>query len=203
MLKFEDWCYYVFTSSDPPDEVYQLGDVQTLTYATRAFENARQVFAPFSDDEIRDGLWSFASEWGLHGLADMSIDYDLRLRCVQSIYTLYTDLFMVRCEPYLSAMRQDEPNRLNTLCYMWWDIFPFYGNLSGDERKPNEFLPLLERILSLDHIACQESALHGLGHMSANRTEIERMIDAYLKRNTHISESLRNYALSARGGCVL
>lgn len=61
----------------------------------------------------------------------------------------------------------------------------------------------MERTLQLDNIACQESALHGLGHWhSAYPKEVERIIDAFLQSNLNIRPELEQYAQSARIGMV-
>jgi len=59
-------------------------------------------------------------------------------------------------------------------------------------------------ILTIDRVACQESALHGLGHWQRRwPTEVARIIDEFLARNANARAELLAYARSARGGCVL
>ena len=72
-------------------------------------------------------------------------------------------------------------------------------------RKLNdELLALMEQELALDSPACEEGALHGLGHWARHYPErVGATIDAYLKRNPALSPELKNYALSAKAGCVL
>jgi hypothetical protein len=87
---------------------------------------------------------------------------------------------------------------------MWWDAFPCLV-LPGDPTATiidEAILSAMEMTLALDSIACQESALHGLGH--AQRRSPARapdIIDAYLGR-PH-PPRIDAYAGAARCGCVL
>jgi Glu-tRNA(Gln) amidotransferase subunit E-like FAD-binding protein len=65
-------------------------------------------------------------------------------------------------------------------------------------------LDVMERILSLDSIACVESALHGLGHAhAAQPRQVERIIDRYLAQGRRAGAEITAYAQAARRGCVL
>src|SRR5262249_33104418 len=101
----------------------------------------------------------------------------------------------------------DEPgvNPLNSPCYMWWDITPVPSGATDADQGPltDACLSVMERTLALDSIACQENALHGLGHWHSHFPErVESIIDAFLTSDPNIRPELRKYALSARGGCV-
>ena len=61
----------------------------------------------------------------------------------------------------------------------------------------------MEAILGLANPACQESALHGLGHAARQAPErIGAIIGAFLEREALRPEILA-YARSARSGCIL
>jgi hypothetical protein len=63
---------------------------------------------------------------------------------------------------------------------------------------------VMARTLRLASEACRESALHGLGHWHrAHPDRATTIIDAWLAGDPCISPELRQYALSARRGCVL
>ena len=69
-----------------------------------------------------------------------------------------------------------------------------------------EILGILERTLALENVACQEAALHGLGHRHhKHASQVEVIVDTYLRRHLPTwppdeqGESLRGYALAARG----
>jgi hypothetical protein len=102
----------------------------------------------------------------------------------------------------------DEPgaNPLNLVCYMWWDILPIAGN--PDEPARREFdaaiLQVLESTLHLDSLACQESALHGLGHWQMVYPErVGEIIDRFSMSHPHLPEKLQQYMMAAYTGYVL
>ena len=62
----------------------------------------------------------------------------------------------------------------------------------------------MEHILGLGSLACQESALHGLGHWQRqDASEVARIIDAFVLSQTELDPRLLAYANAARCGCVL
>jgi hypothetical protein len=65
-------------------------------------------------------------------------------------------------------------------------------------------LTTMEHILGLSSLACQESALHGLGHWQRQHaSEVGRIIDAFVLSQTELDPRLLAYANAARCGCVL
>jgi hypothetical protein len=65
-------------------------------------------------------------------------------------------------------------------------------------------LQVMERTLRLESEPCREGALHGLGHWRAAHPErVTAIVDAWLGEEPAISSELRQYAMSARSGCVL
>jgi hypothetical protein len=70
----------------------------------------------------------------------------------------------------------------------------------------SDMLAMLRSILAIDHVACQESALHGLGHWCKrgnDTSKVEAIIDDFLRRNPKARPELREYALRARTGMVM
>jgi hypothetical protein len=58
-------------------------------------------------------------------------------------------------------------------------------------------------VLALDSVACQESALHGLGHWQAAYPHVvEATIDRFLAARPRARPELVAYARGARAGCV-
>jgi hypothetical protein len=87
---------------------------------------------------------------------------------------------------------------------MWWDIIPIHGRPEDPTRKQldAEVLTVLESQLESDSIACQESALHGLGHWATYYPErVESIIANYLLGQA-ANSPLRPYALAAVVGHV-
>jgi hypothetical protein len=58
--------------------------------------------------------------------------------------------------------------------------------------------------LGLESLACQESALHGLGHWQRDHDpRVNAIIDGFLEANPGVDARFIVYANSARCGCVL
>jgi hypothetical protein len=210
-LSYDDWIDHVFSHPVPkyqaawyfdPDADWWNGPSDlTVGYLTRLFEDPETPLADFADSQISQGL-HYLIDSGAGGVAlalgDAAVPLADRERCVRAIHDLFAKLFVPRCTPHLS--HRDEPGAgpLNGVCYMWWDVFAG----GGPELNPATFATI-ERILALDSIACQESALHGLGHWPAGRDAAVAAIDAYLRRSPGLRPELAAYATAARSGCVL
>jgi hypothetical protein len=62
----------------------------------------------------------------------------------------------------------------------------------------------MERILTLALLACQESALHGLGHWQRQYpVQVKTIIDRFLGNSVDLDARLVACAKSASSGCVL
>jgi hypothetical protein len=89
---------------------------------------------------------------------------------------------------------------------MWWDVFPTQGrpaDLAYSEVDA-ELLAVMKQVLALDSLACQESALHGLGHWQEHYAAVAaKTIDEFLARRGSMRPELRAYAEDARQGHVL
>jgi hypothetical protein len=219
-LTFGQWLKYVFDHDDR-DWHFQMdarfwnesaNPALTLQYVTRLFENMHSATRRYSDQQIADGLWFLAStscSEHLLLLYDARAAWGQRERGLNAIYLLYANLFAKRCTPHLSHLdRTSTPahvNPLNAPCYMWWDLDWTYPSREATRQEASALsLHLMRQILALPSVACQESALHGLGHWHYGYPKaVEAIIDAYLKRETTLSPELKAYALAARGGCVL
>ncbi len=91
---------------------------------------------------------------------------------------------------------------------MWWDVAPIHGNREGAgfEAIADEIFRVMEASLRTESVACQESALHGLGHWAIYdryRGRCERMVDDFLRAARSPRPELVRYAGSARAGRVL
>jgi hypothetical protein len=214
---FDEWLTHVFNHELEPahwrwneDFVeWAAPSATTVDFLCRTFEDCGTLFKRFTQNQIAIGLWYIASgslsKIGA-SLWDESVPWPARRRSVRSIRKLYSDCFAVHCAPLLSYLekKRDYPSPyppLNGTCFMWWDLF---DNLLG-LKKPtgneieNECLAVMEYALGLESIACQESALHGLGHCSRAYPEFVRpAIDRFIKTNPNASPELIHYALAAR-----
>jgi hypothetical protein len=216
-LSFEDWVYFVFDHPaegpewhpDPEAPYWNGPAALTAEYVIRLFEDPCSALIGFTDEELNKGLWYMISPGlGEHMfcLDEPALPIAMRVRCVRACESLFRKLFLPRCSPHLSHCDWHGAASLNSICYMWWDIMPVFGGPEPEDRRllHAAALETMAVILRLDSIACQESALHGLGHWhSAFPEQVESMIDAFISTQADAPAALLTYARSARCGCVL
>lgn len=68
-----------------------------------------------------------------------------RLNAIRSIYDVYAKCFAERCAEGLGHL--NEVNiPLNTVCYMWWDVFPAWGDPEDASRsdEADEYIGVME-----------------------------------------------------------
>ena len=214
-LTFEEWIKFNFDHpvTDPQwhwdieGDEWQGSAAVTVAYLTRTFESAGQVFRPYSDDQLAQGLWWLAStsEY-MFAVLDEAVPWPNRRRCLGSMYELFAQCLLPRCLPehlsYLDFGVEGSP--LNTLCYMWWDLLPIYGHPaaapgSSEAETDKVCMGVMARILRLGSDACRESAIHGLGCWGAYYPEaITGIVSEFLRTYQDVSLAMREYAEGAR-----
>lgn len=163
----------------------------------------------FSDSQIAQGLTylvsiSASGDNGWFYSAEVPVGD--RARCVEAVVSLFAQIFRPRCSAHLSHLSEVEAGSLNVVCYMWWDEFPCLA-LQGDPHAAflhDTASRAMQKILGLRSLACEESALHGLGHWRrGHERRVESIIDHFVVTNPQTDPRLLAYAQSARCGCVL
>jgi len=197
-----DWYF------DPEVALPGLPPAETAAHVLRLLEAPGLLIGRRSDGQIASGLkYLFDYMTGfadVRDFADPSVTTAQRMALASQIDRLWTQIFAARCAPVLGHM-SETATPLDMLCYMFWD--GFHGIDVADPRERPDlnaaFIEAMGRILAIPHAACQESALHGLGHWGDQAPErAEALIDAYLAENRATRPELKRYALAARGGCV-
>lgn len=206
-LSFDDWVEYFRV--DMPDIDWQSNSLDLITKMIKLLRSADYLVERYNLDELNQLLWKFVGESGFFQvLYDERLPLETRLECVRAIRDLFKDLFAVQCSHFLSNGVVEIPvdiSALNSICYMWWDLFCASPTTNTIDQKKIELsiLSLLEELLAIEHIAIQESALHGLGHRQVCfPEEVESAVDRFLSTNKNLPEKLLGYAQSARSGCV-
>ncbi|MES2316141.1 MAG: hypothetical protein V4631_01485 [Pseudomonadota bacterium] len=179
----------------------------TLAYLTKLFNSPGESVGQFSDEQLNQGFWYLASKSfsdHMYVLVDASLPLDARLECVAAMKNLFGSLFAARCTNLPSQGAASGLSALNRICFMWWEVLPVHGEPNDPRRIKIDqaMLALLRDILAMESLACQESALHGLGHWSYYyRTKVRPIIENYL---ADIPEDapLRAYAQLACEGKV-
>ena len=218
-LSYEDWLEHAFGRKvriqqaawffDQDRDWWDPEPAVAVAYLTRLFEHPEPALRWYSDSQIAQGLTYLlsTSASGDNGwLCSTDVAIVDRVRCVETVASLFAQLFVPRCTPHLSHLSETEAGSLNGVCYMWWDGFPCLA-LAGDPNLPRmqeTALRTMARILGFKSLACQESALHGLGHWQRDHDrQVCAIIDGFLAANPEIDTRLVSYANSARCGCVL
>jgi len=216
---FEQWIKYTFevrpneAFSDPNAEMvlydWDVNKHIEVGYISRLFASPVEATKNYTDAQIREALRIIIheSEGDLYELFNEEIPLELRVQVVKDMYIVFEKLFAPRCSPNLTAFKDTSHlNPLNSICFMWWDIIPLYGKSGENNREvlDSYCVDVMECTLHLGSIACQEGALHGLGHWRRAYPErIQKIIDDFLKRTPDIDSDLYEYALAARRGMVL
>jgi hypothetical protein len=217
-LSYDEWIDYVFDHAVPLSgeawhrdheaDWWNPRPEQAVAYLTRLFDSPDQLLDRFADSQIGRGLYYLVdNSLSNHcvALAGGGVPVDQRVKCIYAMLSLFIRIFEPRCPPILS--HRDEPgrNELNRICYMWWDVMPLAA--TSKPRSPDPIhdacLAVMRSVLALPNPACQESALHGLGHWAHAYPEFAAAtIDAYLAANPNLRPDVLRYAQAARAGCV-
>ena len=216
-LSFEEWIEYAFDRPVRPIENawyrqdydwWEPEPRQAVVHLTQLFERAGDLLEHFTDGEIGQGLW-YLIDNSCGGycrfLIDGSVPIEARVACIGAIQALYANLFQPRCAPIVSHLDGSGGNKLNQVCYMWWDIIPLAAGSMPRQPDPihEASLGVMRATLQLPNLACQESAIHGLGHWARAYPEFTAAtIDAYLAANPKLRPELVCYAQAARSGCI-
>ena len=179
-----------------------------IAYLTRLFANGPEVLQYFSDAQIAQGLTGLIDTMAVGDqpwMRDPATPAEERAAVWPAIATFFEAVLAPRCEPLLGHLATETRRPINTVTYMWWESFPGFANPDDPQRAlvDDAELSCLERILTLDSIACQEAALHGLGHWVRREPRCAEIIDRYLASNGAAVPDLESYAEAARSGCIL
>ena len=215
--RYQEWLSHVFDHAvevqkpqwyfgeDVP--VFNASDNEIVELLGQTFHSAGNDLTKFSDEQVDQGIWYLAGTSGadfMSALASSEVPLPKRLEAIGNVYFLYSEYFARHCTEVLAHL-SEEGSPLNSSCYMFWDICRFSAledMLEGKETQ-DAILKVLERILTIEHKACREGALHGLGHIFYSCHErVHKIIDCFLSK-TKLDDQLLAYARNAREGNVL
>ena len=213
-VTFEDTREHI--KPQPWDEWYYQWDApyidieprDAVAYITRTFSTIDQIAENYSDGQMNQGIYYIinngCSDY-IFSLIDTTVPQKERIDAIYSMYSVYEKLYAKKCQAALGYL-SEEPNPLNRTCYMWFDILPFYGKSDVTERDilDEPILQVMEKILTIPNEACQEGALHGLGHWQYVFPErVTNIINQYLAINeSNVRPELAQYAKQARLGNI-
>jgi hypothetical protein len=207
-LTFDEFVAFFFAREVVPDEEqydYFLTDLHGEKYSesvptspevlvnhlTKLFAQFGQIASRYSFAQVDQGVWGI---WGANLrlyelLFEPSVPLPLRLDCIRSTYHVYSD--------YVSKLETEPDSKIESGFYMWWDLIlhGFWGSSRpviagtwrGDSSKLDAesrvlldvLFETLTQILAIPNRTCQQSALHGLGHLYHPQVHdaVQRFID--------------------------
>ncbi len=177
-----------------------------IAYLTRLFSDGPEALQWFSDAQIAQGLTGLINTMAVGDqpwMRDPVTPAPDRAAVWGAIAVFFAELLAPRCSATLGHL-SEEGRPLNGVTYMWWESFPGFANPGDPDREMFDEAELncLQSILALDSAACQETALHGLGHWVRREPRCERIIDEYLATGASARPELIDYARAARAGCI-
>ncbi len=203
---FQSWVHSVF--KEPVLQEIQPGLL--IEYITLLFNESDNYLVQYSDSEVADGLHSILSPSGFGYIGVMmsdTVSLGLKLDCLSAMVTLFQSFFSIKCGDKLMCCTKDSiDNPLSKTCFMWWDIaliYPAKYTCDWGSEFNESVIGAMDSILEIDSLACQESALHGLGHWESEETAftIKKIVDRYII-NKNVSGELLNYARNAKAGMI-
>jgi hypothetical protein len=193
--------------SDPNVDTCVEDDETNAEYLARLFTDSDRVLRRFDDAQVGQGLRMIVSNScsdHAYSIVGGHAPWPVRQRAIRSIYDVYEKCFANRCVEGLMHLGEAK-SPLNTICFLWWDVFPAWGDPQDPSRseEADEYIRVMERCLSLVHHACLEGALHGLGHWQLIFPErTEPIVDRFLRQRNDLRPELVLYARRARDGAV-
>ena len=205
-VPYEDWKLDLLTldshwTANIDTLIWQISGELTYRYVTRFFSEAKTLLNNINLEELNNILWLL-----IHDVLNVSPDEypppSLWKDYFVATKILFRDLFNCYCADVLGHRDEQPTTPLNSCCYMWWDVVPvWHPEPTSLAQIQTICLETIAYCLTLDNIACKESALHGLGHWFSVDSDTVRTI--IQDHDCYIPEKLKNYAQSAICGCVL
>lgn len=174
---------------------------EVVDFVKCMLENYERDLINYSDWQLGLGIEyifnHFQSDFS-YFLRDGPSSVEKRVEAIHALKVFFEKCLNVRCKEALGHL--SEPgNRLNYLCYMFWDITPLtYCENIKETKEKNEIYfavaEVMEFSLSLNNIACIESGLHGLKDLGLDYKEASHILKSFIKNNDKVDKRLIEYA---------
>jgi len=214
-FSFEQWIDCLFEHDEAEgdwrfDMEMPLDDISNelvVDYTIKMYENFAGIIQGFSDWQLGMGLYYLYSNTYsnlVYAFHDESIELKKRLKAISLMSILYQDCFAKRCHEVLGH-KSEKGSELDSFNYMLWDVTPLIFCPENTDKKfiYTALEDVLAFALSIKHIGCIESGLHGLGHFMLEHEEASKLASAYIRNPTVENEELLAYAKQAEVGYVL
>jgi hypothetical protein len=193
-LNFDEWLDFVFDEkwADSKTEYEELSDFEGnlevfVENCIKLFENPSFLLEKYNSIQLESGFFYFilsprvSLNWWIW---DKRSSIDLRRSFISSSVNIFENVFT--------------KNALEHSCFMWWDCLRDFRD-DKDLKVSDWMFAALSRILKINSLDCQLSALHGLGHIEHQGKK--DLIETFLRRNPNFAD--KEYALAAIDGKIL
>ncbi len=196
------WCF------DTDSPYFSGADQEIAELFTWTMSHCGKDLLQFSDDQVGEGLDYFFNPSCSNlsfSIRDGKYNWEMKLAAIRSIGHLYSDCFAVRCSS--ADLFDNEPGKtkLDTFCYMLWDVCPlnYWEGLETKVKGYDAVVDVMEAALSLKSRACVVSAIHGLGHTRFYSPDrIAKILDQFISNNQDFDSKILDYAEDAAYGCI-
>jgi hypothetical protein len=220
-----DWYW---RDSSEEEAVFDETPLSAFTFLETLCLNPEKDLEAYSDAQIGLGfcfIFNNCCSNLTHDFKSADVPFDRKIKAIHNLFALFRDVLNPRCAAIESASSQATLSKLNYVCYMFWDITPLstaYGlSFTRPKQSPTDeeevyknsklenrfyytaIAEVMRKCLDLSNPACVESGIHGLGHLAFSHADIAvPILDNYILKGKNRSESLVNYAKSARTGMI-
>lgn len=135
-------------------------------YMKKLYSFPDVVLNSYSDSQIEQGIqfMNSAAISDCHRLLCLpTANLIDRVEVIESFKIFFEKIYLIKCTNVSTFLGDAEINPLNNSCFMWWDISPLIA--SNENEIIDACLRVMRDCLYMPNLACQESALHGLGHL--------------------------------------
>ena len=206
--RYAEWILAIFRPRGDEANEFSASPSDIAELIRDTFLHAGDDLRSLSDQVVNDALWdlvSLSTSDYMRCVHHSPVPVVLKCQLVASIATLYRTCFAKRCAPTLGHIDEPGASPLNAICYMFWDIF-CPDTSEADDPDSTELsqtvFSTLSEIIRIDHRACIEGGLHGLGELAyRSPKEVMGTIDTFLAE-CRVDDTLRGYANRARVGMV-
>lgn len=210
-LTFDEW-FKIISSFENRDamweadqRVHDLPPNQAADYLERLFNESSTICKDLQPVPLSHMIWFFqgicSSYWW--EVREPEVPIEKQVSTVLALKCFYTDFL----DSYL-LITPGDLHEAETAVYMMWDMDCLEGAAMFPESNSSEHLvdPIFEVLraaLRCKAHACQQSALHGLGHLAHYHPErVHAEIDWALAEKGRLHANLLSYAHDARKGMI-
>ncbi len=201
---------WYWSNDDSEEYVFDETPESAFIFIETLFSNPKNDLSPYSDEQIGLGL-NYIFNGACSNLAidfkAANLPFDRKIKAISALFNVFEAVLNPRCANILSANSQAKLSKIQFICYMFWDICCWSDWKGADETETKGYYEaiadVMRRCLVLSNLACVESGLHGLGHLTFSQNNIAvPIIDDFIKNEKKQHNALMEYAKMARTGRI-